>query len=151
MNIKFESYNNGNTIVPQNIINDLNSILYSTDIDVKNYAASKINTSISQKLKQFGWSDSIRIDDKSKISISATQLDIGLCLQTGNVSRTYADLLKLQTLFKKETIKAGVIIVPTATAAKQLGLNVASFERLSREILIFNQVITLPLLLVGFF
>ncbi|WP_101910209.1 BglII/BstYI family type II restriction endonuclease [Marasmitruncus massiliensis] len=151
MMIKLKSYRSGLDVVPHGIVEDIKDIFQSTNIDVKSYAASAINKSLSSKLKQFGWSDSVRLDNSSKISITSMLHGIGLCLQTGNVSRTYADLLKLQTLYMKEIVRVGIIIVPMSSAAKKLGGNLASFERLSRELPIFKQVITMPILLVGFY
>lgn len=72
-------------------------------------------------------------------------------MQTGNVSRVYADLMKLQTLFVNGRIKAGIIIVATTDCARQYTCNAATYERLVRELEIFSQVITMPLVIVGFY
>lgn len=68
-----------------------------------------------------------------------------------NVSRIYADLLKLQALYMRETIKAGIVILPTVKAARSFSGNVASLERLERELPIFSQVITMPVVVIGFY
>ena len=75
---------------------------------------------------------------------------IGLCFQTGNVGRIYADLLKLQTLYTKGNITAGIILIPQNQTAKELGSNMANYERLIRELPIFSQVITMPIVVIGF-
>ena len=73
-----------------------------------------------------------------------------MCLQTGNVGRIYADLLKLQTLYMKDNIQAGILLIPPQNAAVRLGQNLVNYERLTRELPIFNQVVTMPLVIVGF-
>ena len=73
-----------------------------------------------------------------------------MCFQTDNVGRIYADLLKLQTLYTKGNIIAGIILVPQIKTAKELGSNMANYERLIRELPIFSQVITMPLVVIGF-
>ncbi len=98
-----------------------------------------------------GWSDKIFLALGSNISITAKKDDVGLCMQTGNVSRVYADLMKLQTLFMNGNIKAGIIIVATTDCARQYTCNAATYERLVRELDLFSQVITMPLVIVGFY
>lgn len=73
-----------------------------------------------------------------------------MCFQTGNVGRIYADLLKLQTLYVKGNITAGIILIPQIKTAKALGANMANYERLIRELPIFSQVITMPIVVIGF-
>jgi hypothetical protein len=151
--MKTRTYNHHNAldVIPFEIKDIVIKEVNIVNIEIKKYSANTINKTITMQLKQIGWSDPIRIDDNSKISITSTFKEIGLCLQTGNVSRTYADMLKLQTLYLNKKILAGIIIVPTIKAASKMGGNVASFERISRELLIFKSVITVPVLIIGFY
>jgi hypothetical protein len=71
-------------------------------------------------------------------------------MQTGNMSRMYADLLKLQHMFLSNTIKVGAMIVPSHAAAKNLGDNIANADRLMRELDIFRKVIHMPLVVFAF-
>jgi hypothetical protein len=98
-----------------------------------------------------GWSDQVKLAADSNISITAKKGDVGLCLQTGNMGRMYADLLKLQCLYKSKVLKAAILIVPTRRLAKEhdYGANVAQFERLTRELTIFDKVITIPMVVIG--
>jgi len=70
-------------------------------------------------------------------------------LQTGNVARVYADLLKLQALFLEGRITAAVLIVPSKELSKTFGNNIASFDRLVSELAVFQAVITVPLFVIG--
>lgn len=100
-------------------------------------------------LHQSGWSGNTRIDASSKISVTAMNGGVALCLQTGNMGRLYADLLKLQCLYKKRSASAGIYLVLTSRAAKQLGSNLVNFERLTTEINIFRGIISIPLVVIG--
>ena len=105
---------------------------------------------IVEKIVELGWSNEYLISSDSRLTISAFKHGVGLCCQTGNVARVYADLLKLQTLFINKNIGAGIIIVPTQKMANIIGTNVANSEKLNRELIIFKSVITIPLVIIGF-
>jgi hypothetical protein len=70
----------------------------------------------------------------------------GLCLQTGNMSRMYADIIKLQTLYLDGAITAAVIVVPSKPVSKMIGNNVAEATRLERELAIFRKAYSVPTL-----
>lgn len=74
---------------------------------------------------------------------------VGLCLQTGNVGRFYADMLKLQTLYLNGKIESGIVILPTNHAAKLMGDNLANFERFIRELNLYKKIITIPIHVIG--
>lgn len=114
-------------------------------------AASKIGDIIIAALSKDGWSGEVALAGRaSKISITSMKHETGLCMQTGNMSRMYADLLKLQHMFLSNTIKVGVMIVPSHTAAKNLGDNITNADRLTRELGIFRKVIHMPLVVFAF-
>lgn len=104
---------------------------------------------ILKQLQVLGWSNPVRIDDYSKISVTSMKDETALCFQTGNVSRFYADLLKLETLFRKERIKAAIYLIPHKSLAKKFGSNIANFERLIDELKIFSVTLTIPMLVLG--
>ncbi len=62
------------------------------------------------------------------------------------MSRFYADLLKLQSLYLESVIEQGVFVLPARNVAVSLGDNTANADRLIRELPIFRKVITIPLL-----
>lgn len=115
----------------------------------KNETAKDFREKLLHELAKDGWSNSIRVDARSKINITSIRDKIGLCFQAGNVSRFYADLLKLETLFRKGVIVGGVYVVPLKDWARQIGSNIASFERMVEELGIFEETITLPLIVFG--
>ena len=151
MNTLTFSYRNGLDVVPSTIVEDVTISIESINQSIGLYEVSDFRKELLLKMKQRGWSDNVLLDKVSKISITGEKERCGLCLQTGNVSRIYADLLKLQTLFLQNKIKAGVIILPTVKCAKDYTSNAATYERLNRELNIFDQVITVPLVIIGFY
>jgi hypothetical protein len=72
-------------------------------------------------------------------------------MQTGgNMSRMYADLLKLQKLYLEGAITAGAFILPTSKASRDLGDNVANADRLAVELTIFRRVVHMPIAVFSF-
>jgi hypothetical protein len=96
-----------------------------------------------------GWSDEIIVSADAKISITSRKGDFALCFQTGNMSRFYADLLKLEYLFKESSIKAAMYVLPMKALASEWGDNIANYERLTNELRIFSKIINTPLLVIG--
>lgn len=74
---------------------------------------------------------------------------IGLCLQTGNMARMYADLMKLQTLYLDNAIQAAVLVLPSQPVALAIGENIAQAARLERELEIFRKAFYVPTLVVS--
>jgi hypothetical protein len=115
-----------------------------------NYRTIMLRKTILDDLSQYGWSDQIRITADSKITITSSLNDIGLCLQTGNMSRFYADLLKLQALNSMNKIKGGIYLIPTKHESRNIGSNVAHFDRFVEELQVFSDILTIPLIVYGF-
>ena len=108
-----------------------------------------LRKSVIEILQSKGWSAKVRLHQISQISITAIKGDTGLCLQTGNVSRVYADLLKLQYLFLHKVILSSVYILPSKTLADEVGSNAANFERMKKELELFYEIVTIPILMIG--
>lgn len=111
-------------------------------------ASIAVNKAISRRFLGDGWAKDVKIAG-SKLSVSFLREQIAVCVQLGNVSRTYADLLKLQTLIVSGRIGLAVEVVPVISASKQMGSNHASFERLVRDLDLFKTIIVGPILIMG--
>ena len=118
-------------------------------IRFKKDAQRIVREKIKNELFLLGWSDEVELDANSKITITSINQDYGLCLQTGNMSRFYADLIKLEYLFKRGKINKALFILPSKCAARTLGSNIANFYRLTQELNFFKNVITLPIQVIG--
>jgi hypothetical protein len=124
---------------------------FLTNLTFKIYKGSstKLREKIKDGLTSQGWTDIVELEAGLKISITASNNDYGLCLQTGNMSRFYADLLKLEYLYKKKKVKGAFFIIPSKDAAKKIGSNIANFDRFIRELSIFKEIITVPIFIFG--
>lgn len=151
MDILISSHRNGKNVISDSLLSDIRTAFSNVETIVGRYEISTIRQRVLNDLQVKGWSNKVLLTRGSNISITAKKDDVGLCMQTGNVSRVYADLMKLQTLFVNGRIKAGIIIVATTDCARQYTCNAATYERLVRELEIFSQVITMPLVIVGFY
>lgn len=149
MKITLYGHCDGLNVVSADLINDIEKISSKIHPSLRPNSTSEIKNPLLDGLWRVGWSSEIRVSLSSKITITGCQKEVGLCLQTGNVSRVYADLLKLQAMYLDGLIIAGIILLPTAQTAQMLASNMANSDRLVRELPIFKKVITLPLVVVG--
>ncbi len=109
--------------------------------------STKIRQALLSKLKAGGWSSKVKLAADSEITITSVKDDIGLCLQTGNMSRLYADLLKLQAMYLNNSILGAIIIVPSQDFSKLIGSNIAQARRLQRELTVFKKAYHVPTLI----
>lgn len=150
MKLLIYDHRNGSKVVPEHMVNDIKTVIESISPEIEKNTVKKLKNCIWEKMIQNGWAGEYRLASGSQITISSYLQGVGLCFQTGNVGRLYADLLKLQALYVKGKIIAGIIMVPALEIAKTLGSNLANYERLVRELPLFNQVITMPIVVVAF-
>lgn len=145
------NYRSGREIIPEDIINGVTQLINGLDYSLGKYEIKNLKDDLSAQLATLGWSGKVSLSSKSNISITAMLKNIGLCTQTGNMARMYADLMKLQALYMDEKIKAAVFVIPTKACANSFGGNVANYERFLNELTnIFSKVITVPMLIIGF-
>ncbi len=140
-------HRNGATAVPRSLQEEVSDAIESVSLKIRKGATSALRDEVLQRLLEKGWSSKASISTASGITITSMKSGIGLCLQTGNMARIYADMLKLQKLFFDKSISAAVMIVPSHPIARLLGDNIAHASRLQRELAIFENVIQIPILL----
>ena len=140
------SYRQGEKLVPSAVRAELVEILDG----IKNN--SQLKQAITRELQLKGWAARVRISPHSGVSINNLKDRIGLCFQiNGNMSRFYADMLKLQYLCHEDKIDAAVIILPTKEFAQDLNENIANFDRFTSELSIFKKIITVPIWTLGIY
>lgn len=146
MKHKLHSHCDGRKAVPAAIQKEVAQAIAAVDVKPAKGEAKKLRAMSLANLKISGWPGEIAVAQGSDITITSIKNDIGLCLQTGNMARMYADLIKLQTLYLNNAIKAAVIILPSETVAKKLGSNIAQSKRLERELEILKKAYHVPTL-----
>jgi hypothetical protein len=125
--------------------------LYNTpDIDVTPRGGALIRDYTRNQLALQGWSGEITISSEHDLTVFSKKGDLAFQIQTGNASRAPYDLLKLQYLYAERSITAAVLALPTRAAARVLGDNIASFDRVAGELELFDRIITVPLLVLAF-
>lgn len=146
MNIACASEHNG--FRNSSLVSELDHSLAISDMSFRSNDPRSIRLRIESQLRSSGWASGLQVPG-GNLKISYFRNRTGMSVQLGNVSRTYADLLKLHTIYANGMIDEAVIAVPTLDAAKALGSNHANYERLCREIGLFKQTITVPILVLG--
>lgn len=134
----------GLTTLPKIQRKEIETAIKAIDVPVSKGTATKIRRQFLANLKQAGWTNKLVVDPDSGMTITTSRGPVGLCLQTGNVARMYADLMKLQTLYLNGAINVAVFVLPSGDAAKLLGSNIAASERLKRELRVFRKTHHVP-------
>jgi hypothetical protein len=139
----------GKMAIDQDMLNLLIEAMVETPFNIRKGCASSLRKTIERLIQLQGWSGKVRIDKSKAITITSMKNNTGLCIQTGNVGRFYADILKLQTLYLNGNIEAGVYILPTKQSANVMGDNLANYERFVEELDLYKKIITVPLFVIG--
>jgi len=108
-----------------------------------------IRAELLQQLTARGWPGEVALSSGSDTTITSLRNRTGLCLQTGNFARVYADLLKLQHLYVGGRIDRAILVTWGADAAVELGENLANAKRVTRELKLFSNVLPTPMYLVS--
>lgn len=151
MKVFVHSHQGGTQAVPAAERAEIEAAIAACQVPIRRGAAPKIRDYVVGDLGRKGWPGEFQVEPPSKITIASLKNGVGLCVQTGgNMSRMYADLLKLQKLYMEDRIRAGAFILPTARAARDIGDNVANSGRLEAELAIFRKVIHMPIAVFSF-
>lgn len=94
-----------------------------------------------------GWIRSFAVG-RSTLSIGYVRQQIGMCIQMGNTCRVYADLLKLETVFRLGDIQKAILAVPSDALSSALGTNYASMSRAEKDITALAPTISMPIVLL---
>jgi Restriction endonuclease BglII len=143
------SHNNADQKLDSKISSDIFQVINHYDIIYGEGVTRKLRGDLIEKFEKLGWSDKIELQEGTHISITSYFDKHGMCIQTGNMSRFYADLLKLQHLYQNGRIKGAYYLIPSKETSKKLGSNIANFERLTLEIELFKSTITIPIIIIG--
>lgn len=142
------SHQRGNSKLPQNLQEEIRAAISK----IRSVPATgkvkgdDLKIDFLNDIQKTGWSVNVKIALDSKMTITSKKLKVGLCFQTGNMGRMYADLMKLQKLYHDDAIKAAAILIPSKKLSKRLGDNISNADRLLRELEVFVKVYDVPTL-----
>lgn len=139
----------GRKFVPDDLLAEVTQTLAKVPVPDGQGIARQIRQRFLAGLKTEGWSNEVHLSQSSKCTITSSKRQIGLCLQTGNMARMYADLLKLQALYLDGVVTAAILILPSKAAAKRMGENVADADRLRGELEMFRKAFTVPTVFIA--
>ena len=128
----------------------ITDVFEAPGINIKPKCTSVIRQHVADEFQKEGWALDVRIDQELGLTVFAIKDDLAFQLQTGNISRAPYDLLKLQYLYTSGKIEGAAFALPTKACANKIGDNIAHFERISKELEVFDRVITVPILLIAF-
>jgi hypothetical protein len=128
----------------------LTDVFEAPSVVIERFCTPAIRTHVGHEFANEGWALDVRLDQQHQLAVTAIKGDLGFQLQTGNMSRAPYDLLKLQYLFLEHKIQAAALALPTQSAAKSIGDNLANADRVCRELKLFDRVITVPICVVAF-
>jgi hypothetical protein len=144
--MKFYLYSHcaGNEAIPKAFQKEIESAIGSISVRPAMGTATKLRNAFILQLKALGWSGEVSVSKDSDMTITSMKGGVGLCIQTGNIARAYADLIKLQVLYFDNAIHSAAIVVPSQNVARLLGKNIAQSKRLERELHIFKKAYHVP-------
>ncbi len=140
------SHLGGSQAVSHVLQSEVVTAITAMDVRPMKGAATKMRDAFLKGLLVAGWSAEMQISKDSKMTITSSKADVGLCLQLGNYARIYADLLKLQTLYLNRSIRSAIVVVPSRPIANILGDNLANAKRLEGELEILRLAYSVPTL-----
>ena len=149
-----EGYSHRNGMVEwvkRDLFEWITDVFNAPTITLQAKATATIRQHVRSELTGAGWSEEARIaPNVANVTVFSQKEDLAIQLQTGNMSRVFYDLIKLQYLFVRGKIEAAALAVPTRSGAHRLGDNIADFERLKGELFLYDRIITVPILVIGF-
>lgn len=156
MNFEIYDHRNGGRAVGVVERMGIENVIAQVNPPIGGIEPKDVTKPIVEALGKLGWSGQVLVGQGTKIAITSAHAEVGLAIQFGNISRIYADLLKLQALYLEEKIASAVIIIPHRDLLFRLSStgktdNRCAFERVKREMPVFSKVITVPMLIYGVF
>ena len=128
----------------------LTDVFEAPAIKMREGCTSEIRDHVRAEFEKQGWAINVKIDQDLGLSVFALKDDLAFHLQTGNMARAPYDLLKLQYLFHSGRIEAAALALPSKDCASALGSNIANSDRVTKELELFNRIITVPMMVVAF-
>ncbi len=147
----YEDHHDAGKIWSQNKFKTwLLSVFEAPTVRIGPRCTSKIRKHVEQEFLSEGWALDVQLNQEHRLTVFSMLDRLSFHLQTGNMSRAPYDLLKFQYLFQCGRIEAAALALPTKHAAGLIGDNIANADRVIKELKLFENVITVPILVVVF-
>ena len=107
------SHLGGAELLPHNEESEILETLQQCRTPIKRGYGTDLRNEIETGLFRKGWTGRVQIAHGSRVTIAAQKNMVGLGIQvTGNMSRMYADLIKLQQMYLGNMIEVGALVLP---------------------------------------
>ena len=113
--------------LPPPVLIGLRDMIKNLDFEVERGSGPLLREHMMPMLRGSGWSGELLFHSESKLSITAMRESCGMCMQTGNMSRFYADLIKLEYLYINEVIDGGLYIALHQKSSQNYGFQYCQF------------------------
>lgn len=131
------------------LLDEVKGFADAPSVVIEPSSARKINQHMKGMFSVHGWAINPKIRPGYDLTINARKGQVGLTVQTGNITRAFYDLMKFQAMYLADQIDAAVLVLPSHEASKILGSNIASFSRVCSELQLFKHIITCPCLIIS--
>jgi hypothetical protein len=141
------------TLEELGVLDVIRHSVFAPDLDIYRGTGRSVRKHIEDFLTARGWISDFKVDSVQRPSINFTDPDSNVLfqIQTGNIARAFYDLMKMQSIFEQRRCKCAVLCLPSATAAKALGSNIANMTRVREELeYLFESQIHVPVYLFSF-
>lgn len=129
----------------EKLLNNIQNINYSPSTEKINI----LKKSLLEVFSNHGFITDINLKN-SKLRVNGIKEKTGLAIQTGNVARFYADMLKLQWLYKEKKINNAIYVCLSKESEKEsYSGNIIHIDRALREINFFDKIIDIPILFIS--
>mgnify|MGYP001276071697 CR=1 FL=1 len=137
-----------NNSLSQEIQSELIKIQKSSSLIEASYSKpmGEIKREFTDLINSEGYITNYNIHKDHRLSIDGIKKDLAIQVQLGNAARFYADIMKLEYLYRSKKIKEAIYICFTANFIyNHFSGNIISIERAQSELQLFNNIITVPI------
>lgn len=125
------------------------SILDSIEFEHQKNSSTFLKEILQNEFVKLKWYSKFKVDSRLNWYVQFYTKDTAILYYFSNKARSSLDLLKIQHLYKTGKIKSAIYIVLSAEAANVVASNLTNYQTLEKEVNVFKETITCPILLIG--
>ena len=131
------------------ISSDVHKIIGSVKFEHKKNSSRFLKEILQYEFNKLNWYPKFKVDGRLNWYVQFYAKETAILFYFSNKARSSLDLIKSQHLFANGKIKGAIYIVRTYESANKVAENLTNFETLEKEINVFKETITCPILLIG--
>jgi hypothetical protein len=138
-----------NGFLDNSISNEVHEIISSIEFQHQRNSSPFLREILQYEFNKMNWYSKFKVDSRLNWYVQFYANETAILFYFSNKARSSLDLIKIQHLYANEKIKGAIYIVLTSEAAIKVASNLANFETLEKEIRVFKETISCPILLIG--